>query len=126
MRSSVSFPRTTTRPRTTRFFWLQAKLADADAGKTNETNPFRFEPLKPVPCDAASLTAAVHAPWPYKVAGMLFYHKEGIYTPGSSPTALWLPAGAVEATLGAYFAALSLGTIPSASALSGNVAPAVT
>ena len=55
------------------------------------------------------MTNALRTTWPYTVAGLVFYHKDGIYTAGKTPTVLWLHANAVQELLGPFYAGLNRG-----------------
>lgn len=61
----------------------------------SDHNPFPFFPLDYHPCDFTSLSTVL-SKHPYfssdtpKVDGILFYHSEAFYTPGSTPLVVWL------------------------------------
>lgn len=68
-------------------------------------NPFPFVQLAEHACDVDAISRAL-SKHPYfdsdkpQIDGLLFYHKEGYYTPGSTPLVLWLKPYMVNEMLG--------------------------
>lgn len=58
-------------------------------------NPFPFVPLSFYSCEPSVITSQM-VKFPYfdnnepKIDGILFYHMDGLYTPGSTPLVIWL------------------------------------
>lgn len=58
-------------------------------------NPYPFIPLQFYSCEPSIITSQMLR-YPYfennepKVDGILFYHKDGLYMPGSTPLVIWL------------------------------------
>lgn len=76
-----------------RFFWLQAKFSEVpDASWISNINPYAFFPLPCYPCSKATMESVMGRTLPFKVEldGILFYHKQTHYTPGSTPLVGWL------------------------------------
>ncbi|XP_016888677.1 snurportin-1 isoform X1 [Cynoglossus semilaevis] len=74
-----------------RFFWLQSKMEES-SGLTQITkrNPFRFVRLESMACTAESIQKVLADEYSFSVDGLLFYHRETHYTPGSTPLVGWL------------------------------------
>uniref|UniRef100_V9KM21 Snurportin-1 n=1 Tax=Callorhinchus milii TaxID=7868 RepID=V9KM21_CALMI len=75
-----------------RFFWLQSKLQE-EGEKLSEiatVNPFRFVGLQSSPCAPEAIYQILAADYPFEVDGLLFYHTQTHYTPGSTPLVGWL------------------------------------
>ncbi|CAH2273369.1 snurportin-1 isoform X1 [Pelobates cultripes] len=74
-----------------RFYWLQSKLQEhEDLCEISKRNPFKFVGLDNFPCSLESVHNVLMQEFPYKVDGLLFYHKHTHYTPGSTPLVGWL------------------------------------
>lgn len=74
-----------------RFFWLRSKMEE-ECGLTEITkhNAFRFVSLQNTTCTKESIWQALSKEYTFSVDGLLFYHKETHYTPGSTPLVAWL------------------------------------
>ncbi|NXA41124.1 SPN1 protein, partial [Eudromia elegans] len=74
-----------------RFFWLLSKIQEEEGlGEKSRINPFKFVGLQNFPCTSESLCKVLAADYPFEVDGLLFYHKQTHYTPGSTPLVGWL------------------------------------
>uniref|UniRef100_A0A8C5Q4N7 Snurportin-1 n=1 Tax=Leptobrachium leishanense TaxID=445787 RepID=A0A8C5Q4N7_9ANUR len=74
-----------------RFYWLKSKLQEQEGlAEITKRNPFRFVGLDNFPCALDSVHNVLTQEFPYKVDGLLFYHKQTHYTPGSTPLVGWL------------------------------------
>ncbi|MEE6528178.1 hypothetical protein FKM82_030189, partial [Ascaphus truei] len=51
---------------------------------------FKFVGLQSFPCSLDTVQQVLTQEFPYKVDGLLFYHKHTHYTPGSTPLVGWL------------------------------------
>ncbi|XP_053741827.1 snurportin-1 [Synchiropus splendidus] len=84
-----------------RFFWLQSKVQEAeDLSKISKRNPFRFVSLQSKDCSSESIQKALSVDYTFNVDGLLFYHRETHYTPGSTPLVGWLRPYMVTDILG--------------------------
>uniref|UniRef100_A0A8D0L9G9 Snurportin-1 n=1 Tax=Sphenodon punctatus TaxID=8508 RepID=A0A8D0L9G9_SPHPU len=84
-----------------RFFWLHSKIQEEkELGEKNRLNPFRFVGLQSFPCTEESLCAVLAMDFPFEVDGLLFYHKQAHYIPGSTPLVGWLRPYMVADILG--------------------------
>ncbi|XP_056272334.1 snurportin-1 [Pseudoliparis swirei] len=84
-----------------RFFWLQSKVQETDdLSEIAKRNPFRFVSLQSVACTAEPIQNALAAEYSYGVDGLLFYHRQTHYTPGSTPLVGWLRPYMVTDILG--------------------------
>lgn len=85
-----------------RLFWLKTKLNDEGEklSTPSRINPFRFIPLDSYPCTKESISQVLSSKWPLDVDGLLFFHKQGHYSHGRSPLAVWLKAHMVPDLLG--------------------------
>lgn len=84
-----------------RFFWGTTKFSEdlADIGEVQKKNPYPMIWLPHMTCDKAQLTTSVNKPYPYKIDGLLFYHKQGHYSAGSSPLVGWIKPGMLKEAL---------------------------
>ncbi|XP_027321459.3 snurportin-1 [Anas platyrhynchos] len=74
-----------------RFFWLFSKIQEEEGlGEKSRINPYKFVGLQNYPCTPESLCTVLAADYPFEVDGLLFYHKQTHYTPGSTPLVGWL------------------------------------
>ncbi|NXX94923.1 SPN1 protein, partial [Centropus bengalensis] len=74
-----------------RFFWLFSKIQEEEGlGEKSRINPFKFVGLQNFPCTSESLCKVLATDFPFEVDGLLFYHKQTHYTPGSTPLVGWL------------------------------------
>ncbi|XP_061629405.1 snurportin-1 [Phyllopteryx taeniolatus] len=74
-----------------RFYWLQSKVQETDGlAEIAKRNPFRFVSLQSTECTATSIHKALAAEYSFNVDGLLFYHRQTHYTPGSTPLVGWL------------------------------------
>ncbi|XP_012277521.1 snurportin-1 [Orussus abietinus] len=85
-----------------RLFWLNAQLQDIKVLKEREyrVNSFPILPLPQIPCDQnlSELLNTIHdLP---TLDGLLFYHREGLYTCGRSPLVTWLKSFMLPEVLG--------------------------
>ncbi|XP_065147525.1 snurportin-1 [Paramisgurnus dabryanus] len=84
-----------------RFYWLQSKVEEAeDLSEIFKINPFRFVSLNSITCSTESIQKALAHEYNFTVDGLLFYHKETHYTPGSTPLVGWLRPYMVADILG--------------------------
>ncbi|XP_043536454.1 snurportin-1 isoform X1 [Chiloscyllium plagiosum] len=106
-----------------RFFWLQSKLEE-EGKKLAEIvsrNPFKFVGLPSLPCTPEAICQTLAAVYPFEVCdlkcalqvdGLLFYHKQTHYTPGSTPLVGWLKPYMVADILGLAVPACPLSVKP--------------
>ncbi|PKK25431.1 snurportin 1 [Columba livia] len=84
-----------------RFFWLFSKIQEEEGlGEKSRINPFKFVGLQNFPCSSDSLCEVLAMDFPFEVDGLLFYHKQTHYTPGSTPLVGWLRPYMVPEILG--------------------------
>ncbi|KAL4622770.1 snurportin-1-like [Arapaima gigas] len=84
-----------------RFYWLQSKVQETDGlSEITKRNPFRFMSLQSVDCTPQSIQQVLAAQYSFKVDGLLFYHRQTHYTPGSTPLVGWLRPYMVSDILG--------------------------
>ncbi|XP_034031871.1 snurportin-1 isoform X2 [Thalassophryne amazonica] len=84
-----------------RFYWLQSKVQEADGlSEIAKRNPFQFVRLQSTDCSPDSIQKALAAEYSFNVDGLLFYHRQTHYTPGSTPLVGWLRPYMVTDILG--------------------------
>ncbi|XP_026581264.1 snurportin-1-like [Pseudonaja textilis] len=84
-----------------RFYWLHSKMEEeTDLSEKSRLNPYRFVGLKSYSCNPASLCEVLAMTFPFEVDGILFYHKQAHYNPGSTPLVGWLRPYMVSDILG--------------------------
>uniref|UniRef100_A0A8C5WTX3 Snurportin-1 n=1 Tax=Laticauda laticaudata TaxID=8630 RepID=A0A8C5WTX3_LATLA len=84
-----------------RFYWLHSKMEEeTDLSEKSRLNPYRFMGLKSYSCNPASLCEVLAMTFPFEVDGILFYHKQAHYNPGSTPLVGWLRPYMVSDILG--------------------------
>ncbi|XP_005000870.1 snurportin-1 isoform X2 [Cavia porcellus] len=84
-----------------RFYWMQSKLPEEEGlGEKTKLNPFKFVGLKNFPCTPESLCNVLAMDFPFEVDGLLFYHRQTHYSPGSTPLVGWLRPYMVSDILG--------------------------
>ncbi|XP_015253920.1 snurportin-1 isoform X2 [Cyprinodon tularosa] len=84
-----------------RFYWLQSKVEETDGlSEIAKRNPFRFLSLQSTGCTAEAIQKALGAEYSFSVDGLLFYHRQTHYTPGSTPLVGWLRPYMVTDILG--------------------------
>ncbi|XP_060545479.1 snurportin-1 [Pantherophis guttatus] len=84
-----------------RFYWLHSKMEEEmDLSEKSRLNPYRFVGLKSYSCNSASLCEVLAMTFPFEVDGILFYHKQAHYNPGSTPLVGWLRPYMVSDILG--------------------------
>ncbi|NXV81242.1 SPN1 protein, partial [Atlantisia rogersi] len=84
-----------------RFFWLSSKIQEEEGlGEKSRINPFKFVGLQNFPCTQESLCEVLAMDFPFEVDGLLFYHKQTHYTPGSTPLVGWLRPYMIPEILG--------------------------
>ncbi|KAM6303450.1 snurportin-1 isoform 1-T2 [Podargus strigoides] len=84
-----------------RFFWLFSKIQEEEGlGEKSRINPYKFVGLQNFPCSSDSLCKVLAMDFPFEVDGLLFYHKQTHYTPGSTPLVGWLRPYMVPEILG--------------------------
>uniref|UniRef100_A0A674N5I8 Snurportin-1 n=1 Tax=Takifugu rubripes TaxID=31033 RepID=A0A674N5I8_TAKRU len=84
-----------------RFYWLQSKVQEAEGlSEIAKRNPFRFVSLHSADCTVESFQKALAAEYTFNVDGLLFYHRQTHYTPGSTPLVGWLRPYMVSDILG--------------------------
>ncbi|KAI7862558.1 hypothetical protein BDF14DRAFT_1853906 [Spinellus fusiger] len=87
-----------------RHFWLRSMLDPSELERTTTRNSvYKFKALQPL--SMSELSQVVDGPnaylkqvldEEYKADGLLFYHKETHYTPGSTPLVCWAPLDRIE------------------------------
>ncbi|ERE75100.1 snurportin-1 [Cricetulus griseus] len=96
-----------------RFYWMHSKLPEEEGlGEKTKINPFKFVGLKNYPCTPESLCKVLSMDFPFEVDGLLFYHKQTHYSPGSTPLVGWLRPYMVSDILGVAVPAGPLTTKP--------------
>ncbi|XP_061078251.1 snurportin-1 [Conger conger] len=84
-----------------RFYWLQSKVQEEEAlSEIVKRNPYRFLSLQSVGCSPESIQQALAQEYSFSVDGLLFYHRQTHYTPGSTPLVGWLRPYMVADILG--------------------------
>nr|XP_020478501.1 snurportin-1 isoform X1 [Monopterus albus] len=84
-----------------RFYWLQSKVHETESlSEITKRNPFRFVSLQTTDCTEASIHKALAAEYSFSVDGLLFYHRQTHYTPGTTPLVGWLRPYMVTDILG--------------------------
>ncbi|CAK7301418.1 Snupn [Vulpes lagopus] len=84
-----------------RFYWMHSKLPEEEGlEEKTKLNPFKFVGLKNFPCTPESLCKVLSMDFPFEVDGLLFYHKQTHYSPGSTPLVGWLRPYMVSDILG--------------------------
>lgn len=84
-----------------RFYWLQSKVQETEGlSQIAKRNPFRFVSLQSTDCCVESIQKSLAADYSFSVDGLLFYHKQTHYTPGSTPLVGWLRPYMVADILG--------------------------
>ncbi|XP_042331196.1 snurportin-1 [Sceloporus undulatus] len=84
-----------------RFYWLQSKMQEEEGlGEKSRLNPFKFVGLQSYSCAPESLCEVLSTDFPFEVDGLLFYHKQSHYNPGSTPLVGWLRPYMVSDILG--------------------------
>uniref|UniRef100_A0A8C2T9V3 Snurportin-1 n=1 Tax=Coturnix japonica TaxID=93934 RepID=A0A8C2T9V3_COTJA len=84
-----------------RFFWLSSKIQEEEGlGEKSRINPYKFVGLQNFPSTSESLCEVLTTNFPFEVDGLLFYHKQTHYTPGSTPLVGWLRPYMVPDILG--------------------------
>ncbi|XP_006824995.1 snurportin-1-like [Saccoglossus kowalevskii] len=76
-----------------RFYWMHTKFEDVPGLATHSNiNPYKIIPLPYCSCKTEYIEKTMASPLPFEVQldGILFYHKETHYTPGSTPLVGWL------------------------------------
>ncbi|XP_030042686.1 snurportin-1 [Microcaecilia unicolor] len=74
-----------------RFYWIHSKLQEEEGlAETSRRNPFKFVNLQSFSCSSESICNVLAMDFPFEVDGLLFYHKQTHYTPGSTPLVGWL------------------------------------
>ncbi|XP_032325062.1 snurportin-1 isoform X2 [Camelus ferus] len=73
---------------------------------------FKFVGLKNFPCTPESLFKVLSMDFPFEVDGLLFYHRQAHYSPGSTPLVGWLRPYMVSDVLGVAVPAGPLTTKP--------------
>ncbi|XP_025025557.1 snurportin-1 isoform X3 [Python bivittatus] len=96
-----------------RFYWLHSKMQEESGlAEKSRLNPFRFVGLKSYSCNPASLCEVLAMTFSFEVDGLLFYHKEAHYNPGSTPLVGWLRPYMVSDILGIVVPACPLTSKP--------------
>lgn len=96
-----------------RFYWMHSKLPEEEGlGENTKLNPFKFVGLQNFPCTPESLYNVLSMDFPFEVDGLLFYHKQTHYSPGSTPLVGWLRPYMVSDILGVAMPAGPLTTKP--------------
>ncbi|XP_027028867.2 snurportin-1 isoform X1 [Tachysurus fulvidraco] len=84
-----------------RFYWLQSKVEEVEGlSEICNRNPFRFVSLSSISCTTESIQKGLAHDYSFSVDGLLFYHRETHYTPGSTPLVGWLRPYMVKDILG--------------------------
>ncbi|XP_054858617.1 snurportin-1 [Eublepharis macularius] len=96
-----------------RFYWFRSKMEEeGDLEEKSRLNPFRFVGLQNYSCSTESLCEVLATDFPFEVDGLLFYHKQAHYNPGSTPLVGWLRPYMVSDILGMSVPASPLTTRP--------------
>ncbi|XP_055984740.1 snurportin-1 [Sorex fumeus] len=96
-----------------RFYWMHSKLPEEEElGQKTKLNPFKFVGLQNFPCTPESLCTVLAMDFPFEVDGLLFYHRQTHYSPGSTPLVGWLRPYMVSDVLGVAVPAGPLTTKP--------------
>ncbi|XP_062062399.1 snurportin-1 isoform X1 [Lepus europaeus] len=96
-----------------RFYWMHSKLPEEEGlDEKTKLNPFKFVGLKNFPCTPESLCKVLSMDFPFEVDGLLFYHRQTHYSPGSTPLVGWLRPYMVSDVLGVAVPAGPLTTKP--------------
>ncbi|KAL0601616.1 Snurportin-1, partial [Plecturocebus cupreus] len=96
-----------------RFYWIHSKLPEEEGlREKTKLNPFKFVGLKNFSCTPESLCDVLSMDFPFEVDGLLFYHKQTHYSPGSTPLVGWLRPYMVSDVLGVAVPAGPLTTKP--------------
>lgn len=82
-----------------RFHWINQVTQEMDLVSIHTENEYHFKPLPRFPAQGKVLFPALRD-CPFKVDGVLFFHMHGTYTPGTSPSVLWLEPKDIESKLG--------------------------
>lgn len=87
-----------------RFAWVNVKINEdcPEILQTSPKNPYKFVPVPHYACDKLTIKKALESPLPFpaKLDGLLFYHKEALYSPGTTPLVGWLKGYMVPELLG--------------------------
>ena len=83
------------------WFWSNSKLSEVPVQTKTAYNDYSFRLLTPVACDSAGIRMLLDAVTNAAVRNVILYHREAMYTPGTSATMLWLAASDVLSRLGA-------------------------
>lgn len=84
-----------------RFYWLQSKVQETGGlSDITKRNPFRFVSLQSIGCSTESIQQSLAIEYNFTVDGLLFYHSQTHYTPGSTPLVGWLRPYMVADILG--------------------------
>uniref|UniRef100_A0AAY4CT55 Snurportin-1 n=1 Tax=Denticeps clupeoides TaxID=299321 RepID=A0AAY4CT55_9TELE len=84
-----------------RFYWLQSKVAETEnLSEIAKRNPFRFIALNSTVCTTEFIQEALSKEYSFNVDGLLFFHRQTHYTPGSTPLVGWLRPYMVSDILG--------------------------
>eukprot|EP00128_Syssomonas_multiformis_P007183 Colp12_sorted_trinity150504_noHs@28567 len=73
-----------------RNYWLQAKLEETSVAEKSRYNPYSFVALPRFDCKREELERVVKMKLDYKLDGLLFFHKQGLYVAGVTPLCVWL------------------------------------
>ncbi|XP_076863040.1 snurportin-1 [Brachyhypopomus gauderio] len=96
-----------------RFYWLQSKVEEVEGlSEIGKRNPFRFVSLNSISCSTECVQKALAHDYSFSVDGLLFYHRQTHYTPGSTPLVGWLRPYMVADILGMEVPQCSLTTKP--------------
>lgn len=84
-----------------RRYWRDIKFQEEPGAMTRcSSNPYVFIPMAVQDCTPAAVQEAVGTRHYFSIDGLLFYHKQGHYTPGSTPLVLWAKPAGLSDTLG--------------------------
>lgn len=82
-----------------RFHWIDKAVNDTDLTTIDQENEYQFKTMPRVRCTYEHLYEALDNT-KFKVDGILFFHQNSPYTPGSTSNVLWLPPQDIERVLG--------------------------
>lgn len=82
-----------------RFHWINQIENEMDLVTIHAENEYKFKAMPRIRCNQKDLYEALENA-PFKVDGLLFFHKQGCYQSGTSCNVLWLPPGDIESVLG--------------------------
>ncbi|XP_017788288.1 PREDICTED: snurportin-1 [Habropoda laboriosa] len=85
-----------------RFFWLQSRLQEIEElqEKNTDKNTYPILPLPNIDCNTDINSALANVSHLHPLDGLLFYHRDGIYTKGRTTFVTWLKPFMLPEVLG--------------------------